>query len=180
MKNWLIAILLGTLALFVWSAFSWMVLQLHDNSFKNIPESVVLAADFKSTMPAAGVYHYPGLPTDGNWEAAMKKAEEGPAISLMVFLPDGITPFSPISFLLSLCLNLLAVAMACYFLMQTNLATYGSKVLFVAMLGLFAGVVVEIPKGMWFNFPASHVIPYMVDYIVGWTLVGAILARFIK
>ena len=180
MKKLAIAILLGTLSLFVWNAFSWMVLKLHDSSFKNIPESVFESTNIKEALPEHGLYHYPGIPADGDWEAVSKRSEEGPVITFMAYLPDGMTPFSPVSFLFSFLLNMLAVGMACYFLSQTNLSSYGSKILFVGMLGLFAGVVIEIPKGVWFHFPTQYVVANMIDYIIGWTLVGAILGRFLK
>jgi hypothetical protein len=180
MKNLIIAIILGTLALFIWNAVSWMVLGLHDNTLKNIPESVVEAGDMKNAMPEPGVYHYPGLAEDADWEAVTQKMQEGPVISLLVFLPEGTTPFSPKSFLISFLLNLLAVGMAAYFLMQTKLSSFQSKALFVGLLGVFAGVVVELPTGSWYGFPAFYLTIQMIDYIVGWFLVGAILAWRIK
>ena len=120
------------------------------------------------------------MPEDGNWEELKKKMQDGPVVSLMVFLPDGTRPFSPLSFLFSLLLNFIAVGMACFFLVRTSLSSYGSRVLFVGLLGVFAGVVVEIPNGIWYGFPAQYIIVHMIDYIAGWFLVGAILGKFIR
>ena len=55
MKKLILAIALGTLALFVWNALSWMVFKLHDSTYRNIPDSVIESSDLKAALPQRGV-----------------------------------------------------------------------------------------------------------------------------
>lgn len=180
MKNILLATLLGALTLFVWNAISWMVLELHNGGYKNVPTEVINQVDLKQLMPEAGVYHYPGIPDDGNMDAVIEQSKKGPVISLMSFQPNGVDPLSPTNFLFNFIFNLLTAGLAVYFLSNTNITAYGKKILFVALLGLFAVFAVELPFAVWYKLSAAFVIPNVIDLIVGPLLLGLVIGRFIN
>jgi len=91
MKRKFIAILVGTLVLFIWNAISWMILPFHSSLLKNIPENAIIIENIRKNMPEPGVYHYPGLPendTKQEWQKVIEKSKKGPVISLLVYLPN--------------------------------------------------------------------------------------------
>lgn len=99
-------------------------------------------------------------------------------ISLLVYKPTGKDPMSPSNFVFGLFFNLLSVALVFYLMRQTGTGKYTNKVIFVGLLGLFAGIVVPLSESVWFGFPASYTFGIVLVLIVGWTLVGLVLGRF--
>jgi hypothetical protein len=60
------------------------------------------------------------------------------------------------------------------------LASYGAKVLFVALLGLLPGLDVDVGYWNWYGFPGDYTLAVMADHVLGWLLAGLVLAAIIK
>ncbi len=179
MKNLLLTILFGAVALFLWNAISWMGLQLHNQSFENLPDTGP-TTEFIQQLPGAGVYHFPGIPEDGDLSKIADKAANGPVVSLMIAHPSGRAAFSGGRFFLSFIYNLLSVAIVVFLLSQTAKDQFWSKWSFVALFGAFAAICVELPVANWYGIPASYFLPNLTDYLIGWGIVGLIAAKMIK
>ncbi|NRB53692.1 MAG: hypothetical protein HRU41_38930 [Saprospiraceae bacterium] len=179
MKNVLLTILMGAVALFLWNAISWMGLQLHNQAFQNLPDTSP-TADFIQQLPGAGVYHFPGIPEDGDLSKVAEKAANGPVVSLMIAHPSGRVAFSGGRFFLSFIYNLLSVAIVVFLLSQTAKDQFWSKWSFVAIFGAFAAICVELPIANWYGIPAAYFLPNLADHLIGWSLVGLIAAKMIK
>lgn len=179
MKNLLLTTLLGALALFLWNAISWMGLQLHNQAFQNLPD-VSPTTDFIQQLPGPGVYHFPGIPDDGDMSKIAEKSANGPVVSLMIAHPSGRAAFSGGRFLLSFIYNFLSVGIVVFLLSQTTKNQFWSKWSFVALFGAFAAICVELPIANWYGIPASYFLPNLADHLIGWGIVGAIAAKMIK
>ncbi len=179
MKNLLLTTLLGAVALFLWNAISWMGLQLHNQAFQNLPDASP-TTDFIQQLPGAGVYHFPGIPDDGDMSKIAAKSAEGPVVSLMIAHPSGRAAFSSGRFLLSFIYNLLSVGIVVFLLSQTVKNQFWSKWSFVALFGAFAAICVELPVANWYGIPPSYFLPNLVDHLIGWGIVGLIAAKMIR
>lgn len=62
---------------------------------------------------------------------------------------------------------------------MTGGLTYWEKVGFFALVGLTIGFVSHAPYWNWFSFPASYVGVIILDILIGWTLVGLVVAKFV-
>lgn len=178
MKNLLLTTLLGALALFLWNAISWMGLQLHNRAFQNLP-STAATTEFVQQLDGAGVYHYPGIPEDGDFSKTVELSANGPVISLMIAHPSGRAAFSGSRFLMSFLYNLISVGIVLFLLSQTVKTQFWSKWGFVTLFGVFAAICVELPLANWYGINATYVIPNLIDYLVGWGIVGLIAAKMI-
>jgi hypothetical protein len=58
--------------------------------------------------------------------------------------------------------------------------TYFKRVGFVASLGVFLGLMAHGTYWNWMNFPADYTLLFIVDVVIGWTLVGLAIAGVVK
>ena len=58
--------------------------------------------------------------------------------------------------------------------------SFGARVLFVTQLGLFARIVADIPYWNWYDFPLDYTISTIYDEVIGFFLVGLVLAWRLK
>lgn len=178
MKKLILTTLIGAVAIFLWNAISWMGLQLHNQAFQNLP-SATATSEFLQQLDGAGVYHFPGIPEDGDFSKTAEISANGPVVSLMIAHPSGRAAFSGSRFLMSFLYNLLSVGIVLFLLSQTVKNQFWSKWTFVTLFGAFAAICVELPLANWYGINASYVIPNLIDHLVGWGIVGLIAAKMI-
>jgi hypothetical protein len=61
MKRWLIGGVIGGIIMFIWSAFSHMVLPLGEMGLKTLPNENVVIPAMKDGIREPGLYMFPGL-----------------------------------------------------------------------------------------------------------------------
>jgi hypothetical protein len=61
-----------------------------------------------------------------------------------------------------------------------SLRTYGSRVLFLFRLGLFAGVAIEVGKSIWWYQPNDFTLLNCAFHFAGWGLAGLVIAAVVK
>ncbi|MBI4547620.1 MAG: hypothetical protein HY707_06560 [Ignavibacteriae bacterium] len=186
----LIASLLGGAVLFIWGALSHMVLGLGEASIKPIPNERAVLTAMQDNIREPGFYFFPGMESSPNMtkedqEAAMKRWEEKYSVGpygILIYHPDGTQPLSPKQLLIELLSDILAAFLAAFLLARAlgGLSGFGGRVLFVTLLGLFAWMAIEIAYWNWYGFPFGYAFSSLIDQIVGFFLVGLVLATMIK
>lgn len=185
MKRVLIAGLAGGFAVFVWTAISWMGIGWHNVDMRNIPNGDQVIAELSQHLDEEAIYHYPGMPGSDEGmseEAYIEKFKKGPVINMLVYSPAGFDPMSPMAFLSGLFFNILSALLAAYLLSMAvgKLPGYGQRVLFVAVLGVFAAIVGPIMEWNWWHFPTGFSMVNAADSIVTWTIAGLVLGKLIQ
>jgi hypothetical protein len=56
---------------------------------------------------------------------------------------------------------------------------YLGKVVFCAVMGVFAGVVAEVPDWIWFEMRGADLFVALADQLFEWTAAGFVLAAFV-
>ena len=64
MKNLIVPSLLAAIAVFIWTAISWMALGWHNVDMKSISDTA-LAKQMQTSMTEPGIYIYPGYEASG-------------------------------------------------------------------------------------------------------------------
>jgi hypothetical protein len=190
----MIRILLGSvlsaLALFVFGIVSWMALGLHDGTVRQLPDQAAVTAMLREQQLATGVYSYPmAEPAPAAPPAEQRKAmddfialrREGPVFSVF-YHAEGAEPFAPevlgrgfgINFVCSL------IAATLLWMAGPSLASYGQRVLFVALLGVFAAIFRDVALFNWMTFPWDYTQAMIVDVLISWVLAGLILGAIVK
>lgn len=182
--------LAGGLVVFVWGAVSWMGLPFHTKSLHNVPQSEVLIAHLKSAGAPTAVYHYPGFLHDESGtpvpaerqNAWFEQHRGGPYIPLLNYRAEGFEPFAARQFLVGLLVDVTSAMFAAWLLCATGrtFATYRARVLFVAGLGVFATLTINVQQWNWMRYPAEFALPGVIDAPVAWLLAGLVIARIAR
>jgi hypothetical protein len=99
MKRLLIGGIVGGLILFVWSAFSHMVLPIGAMGLRSLPNENVVMPVMKDAIREPGLYIFPGMDltrtlTSEEQAAWQERYRAGP-VGLLVYRPQGENPMSP-------------------------------------------------------------------------------------
>jgi hypothetical protein len=189
-KNGWIGGLLGGLVIFVWGNLSWTVLPVHEFHMKNIPPSAINEDVIRTEMQESGIYHFPGFPgeeemkadPEGAWEKMLAKFEQGPIVHFMVVDADGGPWMTPMNFVWYFVINVGSALLVAWMLTQAvgSLPSYGSRVGFVLVAGLFAFLFGPLTNWNWWHFPTNFTMATLLDYAVSWGGAGLVMARFIR
>jgi hypothetical protein len=181
MKRIIVGAITGALILFVWGAFSHMVL-LIGAGFSPLPNEDAVIEKLKSSIPEDGLYFFPGIDLRGNstseqkatWEA---KYHTGPT-GMLIYHPAGGEALSLKKLVTQFLSNLLAATIAA-FLVSLMLALYWKRVLAISLLGVFAWLTISQIYWNWYGFPNSFFVAQGIDQAVGWFLSGLAIAKLV-
>ena len=169
--------LLGGVVLLVWQAAVHMALGGYDDAFVKLKDPAAVEAVLKENLEGSGMIMIP-LPEPGDSEAEAKAMEQlttGLSLSGAVTL-DGRHGFGPalgIQFLV----NVLASAVLMFVLLAANPPSLGSRLALVLCFAVFAVLTQLIPSWNWWGNSLDYVGRQVGEQIVGWALVGLVLAK---
>lgn len=167
-KLWISSIL-GTIIIFIWNALSWMVLPLHDNALRTLPDEVLRTPEANKITLADGVYHYPGVPKYNSEEAMNtleQKLQKDPKITLMVYRNAPNKPFDPLVFLESLVLNFISVIALLFVLYHTKKKSLQNMIKYSLAVAVILMVMVDFAQMLWFQFPLDYTLANIFDRLV--------------
>ncbi len=179
----LIAGVLGGIILFNWGFVSHMVLPLGQMGMRSIPDEEAASIALKRDIPEPGMYLLPGMdfskkPTAEQTKQREAKFKAGPSGLLIVNPGEGNPDLAP-HLIKEGATNIVSALLAALLLAQLR-TNYAGRVLFVTSLGLFAWIVVCVPNWNWYSYPLEFTIARAVDSVVGWFLVGIVVAAIVK
>ncbi len=184
MKKIILPSLLAAVVVFIWMFISWAVLPWHYSDMKNIADSDLLE-HMKTSLTEPGIYLYPGEPaeeTDAGMQKWFEQYKAGPLIHFMVYNPQGAEWRMAMPMISSFLINFISAFIAATLLMMTlaQNPSFRRRVIFVMLLGLFAGFVGPFIMWNWWKFPFGFTIVGVIDLCVTWFLAGLVLAWKIK
>ena len=188
-KRVVIGGILGGLTMFVWLFVAHEFLPLGELGVQEIPNEGPVLNAMQAAIPHAGLYLFPGMglgpnPTIEQRNAAMpaymKKYEQSPHGILVYHPPSGAFNFGA-ALAKEGAINLLEGLLAAWLLSYAAAGrTYSGRAGFVVILGVLASVTTNLEYWNWYDFPGNYVAGYMVTQIIGFTLVGLVVAAFVK
>jgi hypothetical protein len=182
MKRILLASILGGIIIFVWGGISHMVLPVGEMGMSSLPNEDAVLESFKTNVPDAGLYFFPGWDwgkdVSAEKEAAWtEKHKTGPA-GLLIYRPKGGEPMPPTMLISEFGTNFIAALIAA--LMAASLVgSYFKRALLLSLFGLFAWFAVSASYWIWYSFPASFILAEGIDVYVGALLAGFLIARIV-
>ena len=189
-KKILLGGVVGGIVVFVWSVISHMILPLGMAGFSQLPNEDMVVTALRENIKEPGLYYFPGMEQIAGMTAEEKKVSmqrweekyrQGPNGTL-IYQPQGQNPMMPKQLIIELLSNIAGALVAAYLLAKAvgGLASFGSRVLFVLLLGLFASLAIDISYWDWYGFPGSFTLAAIIDQVVSWGLAGLVLAAMIK
>ena len=173
----------GGIVLFMWGAFSHMVLPLGEAGIKSLPNEAAVMAAMKSNITEPGLYFYPGMPgghsaNEAEQAAFEAKYKAGPH-GILVYHPTGGEIMPPSMLLTELLSNILA-AIAAAFVISVMVSTFLGRVIAAGVFGLVAWLSVDVSYWNWYGFPTDYIAAQMGDQVIGWLLAGLAIAAIVK
>ena len=184
MKSLLLGTILGGIAAFVWSSISWIVLPWHEKPLLHFQNEDEVSAIIASHAPESGIYLLPAGPSQEGMTAEQKKAAQAAVMEKMQKGPimfaavrrGGFGSYANgliIQFLSLLC----AAFLLTWLLLQTRGLNYARRVLFLAIVGLAAGVIVSLPDWNWWGFSGLYTAVNLADFTLMWLFAGLVIAK---
>lgn len=187
-KRILLGALLAGVALFVWQSISHMALGLGDAGTREIPNEPTVLAAMRQLMPEPGLYFFPGMggPRARQDPAAVQEWERkymaGPS-GLLVYHPRNDKPaMSPVRLLRQFGFGVLAGLVAAFLFSRAlgSLRSLPARVGFVALLGVLPTCMVGLPYWNWYGFPARYMLASLADQVIGFAVMGLVLAAIVR
>ena len=183
-RSLLLGALLGGVTAFVWSFLSYGVLPWHLNQYHSFQNEDDVSALVSSHAPEPGIYLLPMGPSQRGLNAEQKKAaveirtqkiQKGPLMFAAIRL-SGFGSF-PRVLLIQLLYQMLAALQLTWMLLQTTGLSYAHRVGFLAIAGLAASVIADLPYWNWYSFPTTYTAINLIDCTLTWLLAGLVIAK---
>jgi len=162
----------GGVVMFLWGAFSHMILPLGDVGIGELPDEVAIAAVLKEKIPGPGMFYYPHSTDMAKMEQLLKERPRG----LLTYTPATI-PFSMGGGLATQCLNDILVGLILAWLLGSvaaALPTLTSRICFGIGVALVASLGYLGPFWNWYGFSLPFVFASTVDSVIA-VILGVIV-----
>lgn len=187
MKALVLGTILGGLVAFVWSSVSWEVIGWHEKTMVNFQNEDEVSAVIASHSPVDGTYLLPGAPSTTGLTSEQKKAAQATAMEKMQKGPIMVAAVRRGGFgsfsrgLIIQLLSLMAAAfLLTWLLLQTSGLSYARSVAFLAIVGLSASVIADLPNWNWWGFSGAYTAVNLADSTITWLLAGLVIAKVAK
>jgi hypothetical protein len=187
LKSLVFGTILGGLVAFVWSSISWEILPWHELGFHSFQNDEEVSAVIASHSTESGNYILPGRPPLEGMTREQKKAAEA---TQMARMQKGPMMFAAVrrggfgSFAVGLVTQYLILTAGAFLLtwlvLQTSGLSYGKRVIFLAVVGLAASVVSDLPNWNWWGFSGSYTAVMVADSTLTWLFAGLVIAKVAK
>jgi len=183
-KSLALGAILGGLTAFVWSFISWGVLPWHEKQLHSFQNEDEVSAVIASHAPQSGNYLLPTGPSQESMNSDQKKAAEeirmqkmqkGPLVFAAI-RKEGFASF-PKTLITQLVCQMFAALLLTWMLLQTTGLSYARRVAFLAIVGLAASVIADLPNWNWWAFSGAYTAVNLVDYTLTWLLAGLVIAK---
>jgi hypothetical protein len=187
LKSLVLGTILGGLVAFLWSSISWEVLTWHEKPILSFQNDEEVSKMIRSHTTESGMYIVPGAPSMETMSKEQKKAAQAEVFEKM---KKGPIMFAAVrrdgfdSYTRGLIIQLLSLMAAAFLLtwlaLQTSGLSYGKKVIFLAVVGLAAGVITELPNWNWWGFSGTYTLVMIADATLTWLFAGLVIAKVAK
>ena len=183
-KRLILGAILGGITAFLWSFVSWSVLPWHERTLHSFQNEDEVSAVISSHAAISGNYILPTGPSQQGLSAEQKKAAEeirtqkmqkGP-LMFAAIRKEGFGSFPKVLVTQLLCQTFAALLLT-WMLLQTGGLSYARRVAFIAVAGLVASVIADLPNWNWWGYSGEYVSVNLVDYTVTWLLAGLAIAK---
>jgi hypothetical protein len=183
LRSLVLGTILGGLVAFLWSSLSWEVIGWHEKTMSGFQNEDEVSAVIASHAPRDGTYLLPAGPVTEGMTADQKKAIEAAVMGKMQKGPIMVAAvrhnFGSFGRAMAIqVLGLMAAAfLLTWMLLQTRGLGYASRVMFLAVAGLAASVIVDIPNWNWWGFSGSYTVVNLIDSTLTWLIAGLVIAK---
>lgn len=186
-RSLVLGTLLGGLVAFLWSSISWEGIGWHEKTLVTFNDEDDVSAVIASHMKQSGTYLLPAGPSREGLNPEQKKAAQGVLMQKMQKGPvmfaairrDGFGSFTR-GIVTQLLCQMAAALLLTWLLLQTTGLSYARRVAFLAIVGLSASVIADLPNWNWWGFSGTYTLVNLIDYTITWFLAGLVIVKVAK
>jgi hypothetical protein len=173
-KSLVLGTLLGGLTALVWSNISWELIGWHEKTLLTFQNDEEVAAAISSHTVQDGTYLMPY----GTSKEAQDRMQKGPIV-LAAVRRGGMGPVGRL-FGVQIAILFAAAFLLTWLLLHTSGLSYARRVMFLAVVGLAASVIVDLPNWNWWGFSGSFTAVDVADNVLTCLLAGLVIAKVAK
>jgi hypothetical protein len=174
MKSLLLGTLLGGLTALVWSNISWELIGWHEKSLLTFRNDEEVAAAISSHTVQDGTYLVPF----GTSKEAQDRMQKGPIV--LAAVRRGGIGLAGRLFGVQIAILFAAAFLLTWLLLHTSGLSYARRVTFVAVVGLAASVIVDLPNWNWWGFSGAFTAVDVADNVLTCLFTGLVIAKVAK
>jgi len=187
-KRIVLAALAGGVLVFIVSGILHSSTHLGEVGIRSVPNEDLVLLTMRNSIPEPGFYFFPA-PNLSPMPKEQKEAEESKYLAKFKQGPTGILIYKPggedLNFgkllVIQFLIGLIAAFIAAWILGATASATtYGTRVMIVVLIGLFAEIYIDLPYWNWYGFPMNYAIGHLLGGILSWAVAGLAMAAIVK
>jgi hypothetical protein len=182
--------LAGGIVVFAMLSFWHVATSVGETGVHSLPAEDSLGAAMGSAIHYPGMYFFPGMTMTPGLTKEQQRAVQSQWNEKFLKGPTGILIYHPggvefsfgkaltIQFVICLLSALLIAGMLG--MAAGGFGGYGSRVLFVTLASLFAGIFMELPLWNWYGFPTDFTIAQIGISVASWLVAGLVMAKIVK
>jgi hypothetical protein len=187
-KRIVLAALAGGILLFIVSGILHSSTRLAEVGIRSIPNEDLVLLTMRNSIPEPGFYFFPA-PNLSPMSKEQKDAEQSKYLAKFKQGPTGILIYKPggedLNFgkllVIQFLIGLVAAFIAAWILGATASATkYGTRVMIVVLIGLFAEIYIDLPYWNWYGFPMNYTIGHLLGGVLSWAVAALAMAAIVK
>ena len=173
MKKWLVGSLVGAILLFAWQTVAWAVANLHSKEYKYVSGQDQLLNAISSSIKEDGQYIIPQAAPGSSAEEKRKHMEQvnGKPVATIIYTAayktDMVTPI-----IRSFAVDFVLLILVIFLLSRMTTLTFGSVWMCTLAIGFIAWLWYPYTQNIWFHTPIEIVTGALMDWFVGYGLVG--------
>ena len=186
-KRVILAGLAGGIVMFLWGGLWHDQLPTAFLGLRSLPNEAALRDVMQANIHEPGMYLFPGfgLPDDAPFsqkKAAMQKLMQsgiqGPQ-GVLIYSPAGVG-LSPKMLVTECVTDIVQALLVAFLVAQTRVRRFSSRVGFVFVAGLLASITTNVSLWNFYKFPSSWILGQITYLIVGYFLIGLVVAAIVK
>ncbi|MGH9747924.1 MAG: hypothetical protein ACRD59_17655 [Candidatus Acidiferrales bacterium] len=187
-KKIILAGLAGGVLVFIVSGLLHSTTKLGEVGIRGIPNEDAVMLAMRNSMPEPGIYLFP-VPNLATMSKEQRATEESRYLAKFKQGPTGIVVYKPggedIVFgkllVNQFLIGLVAALMIAWILAATASATsYGTRIMIVIAIGLFAEIYIDMPYWNWYGFPMNYTIGHLLGGVLSWAIAALAMAAIVK
>jgi hypothetical protein len=187
-KKIILTALVGSVIVFVVSSIIHMALGLGEVGIKMLPHEEVVLLAMRATIHDSGLYFFPGTAsgmapnkaTPEEQKDYLARYERGPR-GLLIYQTGGTALNFPKLLLGQYLFGLAGSLIVAWILVATaGSTTFATRTAIVALVGLFAGIIYDLPYWNWYGFPTNYIVAHIATGTITWAIAGIGMAAMIK
>lgn len=174
MKSLILGTLLGGLTALVWSNISWELIGWHEKSLLTFQQDPEVAAVISSHTMKDGTYLMPF----GTSKQTQDRMQKGPIVFASV-RRGGLGSVGRL-FGVQIAILFAIAFLLTWLLLHTSGLSYPRRVMFLAVVGLTASVIVDLPNWNWWGFSGLFTAVDVADNVLTCLFTGLVIAKVAK